>query len=72
MSTGQARTAPGTYHTPKTVASLVALVDRAYCMGRHIRPVGSALSPNGLAFDCYDMDHAAQHRTSDLRVVTDP
>lgn len=43
--------APGTYHEPETVADLVALVDRAYRAGRHIRPVGSALSPNGLAFD---------------------
>ena len=49
--TSRTRTAPGTYHKPKTVTDLVALVDWAYHAGRHICPVGSALSPNGLAFN---------------------
>ena len=42
---------PGTYHEPESVSELVSLVDEAYRNGTHIRPVGSALSPNGLAFD---------------------
>lgn len=43
--------APGTYREPETMDELVKLVATAYREGRHIRPVGSALSPNGLAFD---------------------
>jgi L-galactono-1,4-lactone dehydrogenase len=42
---------PGTYHEPESVSELVSLVADAYRNGTHIRPVGSALSPNGLAFD---------------------
>jgi len=47
--------APGTYHEPETVAELIDLVANAYREGYHIRPVGSALSPNGLAFDSRGM-----------------
>ncbi|KAL7486851.1 hypothetical protein ACHAW6_012443 [Cyclotella cf. meneghiniana] len=43
--------ASGTYHEPETVSELISLVSHAYRNGIHIRPVGSALSPNGLAFD---------------------
>ncbi|KAL3780487.1 hypothetical protein HJC23_012572 [Cyclotella cryptica] len=43
--------APGTYYEPETVSELISLVSHAYQNGIHIRPVGSALSPNGLAFD---------------------
>lgn len=42
---------PGTYHEPESIAELTSLVADAYRNGTHIRPVGSALSPNGLAFD---------------------
>jgi L-galactono-1,4-lactone dehydrogenase len=42
---------PGTYHEPESVSELISLVADAYRNGTHIRPVGSALSPNGLAFD---------------------
>ena len=51
LGTHAVELAPGTYHEPKTVANLVALVNQAYRAGRHIRPVGSALLPNGLTFD---------------------
>ncbi|KAK1745246.1 L-galactono-1,4-lactone dehydrogenase [Skeletonema marinoi] len=47
--------APGTYHEPETQLELEALVADAYRKGQHIRPVGSALSPNGLAFDSRGM-----------------
>jgi len=47
--------APGTYHEPETAEELEALVADAYRKGQHIRPVGSALSPNGLAFDSRGM-----------------
>jgi len=47
--------ARGTYHEPETVDELVRLVSKAYREGHHIRPVGSALSPNGLAFDSRGM-----------------
>lgn len=47
--------APGTYHEPESQSELEALVADAYCKGQHIRPVGSALSPNGLAFDSRGM-----------------
>ncbi|KAL7545620.1 hypothetical protein ACHAWF_008971 [Thalassiosira exigua] len=47
--------AQGDYHEPETMDELVQLVSRAYREGRHIRPVGSALSPNGLAFDSRGM-----------------
>lgn len=43
--------AQGTYHEPETMAELVDIVSKAYQNGTHIRPVGSALSPNGLSFD---------------------
>ena len=46
---------PGTYFEPETQYELVQLVSDAYKDGRHIRPVGSALSPNGLAFDSRGM-----------------
>lgn len=47
--------APGTYHEPETMDELVDLVADSYRKGQHIRPVGSALSPNGLAFDSRGM-----------------
>ena len=47
--------APGTYHEPESVDELVQLVSNAYKTGQHIRPVGSALSPNGIAFDSRGM-----------------
>jgi len=46
---------PGTYHEPETINELIQLVSKAYQDGTHIRPVGSALSPNGLAFDSRGM-----------------
>ena len=45
----------GSYHEPETVEELEDLVANAYRKGQHIRPVGSALSPNGLAFDSRGM-----------------
>lgn len=45
----------GAYHEPESVAELISLVADAYRNGTHIRPVGSALSPNGLAFDSRGM-----------------
>ena len=42
---------PGTFHEPETIADLTSLVAEAYRNRTHIRPVGSALSPNGIAFD---------------------
>jgi len=46
---------PNTYHEPETINELKQLVSKAYQDGTHIRPVGSALSPNGLAFDSRGM-----------------
>lgn len=46
---------PGTYHEPETISELVQLVSTAYKEGIHIRPVGSALSPNGISFDSRGM-----------------
>ena len=46
---------PGNFHEPETIAELTSLVAEAYRDGTHIRPVGSALSPNGLAFDSRGM-----------------
>lgn len=43
--------APGAYREPETVDELVRIVSDAHRTGRHVRPVGSALSPNGIAFD---------------------
>ena len=45
----------GKYHEPETINELKQLVSKAYQDGIHIRPVGSALSPNGLAFDSRGM-----------------
>lgn len=47
--------APGRYHEPETVDELIQLVSKSYREGHHIRPVGSALSPNGIAFDSRGM-----------------
>ena len=47
--------APGNYHEPETMDELAQLVSKAYREGQHIRPVGSALSPNGLSFDSRGM-----------------
>jgi L-galactono-1,4-lactone dehydrogenase len=51
---------PGTYHEPKTITELINLVSNSYRHNNdgqqpHIRPVGSALSPNGVAFDSRGM-----------------
>ncbi|KAL9180161.1 hypothetical protein ACHAXT_008131 [Thalassiosira profunda] len=46
---------PGAYREPETQTELAQLVSQAYKEGTHIRPVGSALSPNGLAFDSRGM-----------------
>ena len=51
LGTHMVELVPGTYHAPKTLADLVALVERAYRAGWHICPVGSALLPNSIAFD---------------------
>jgi len=47
--------APGKYHEPETMDELIQLVSKSYHDGTHIRPVGSALSPNGLSFDSRGM-----------------
>lgn len=46
---------PGDYHEPETIRELEVLVSRAYETGKSIRPVGSALSPNGLSFNSNGM-----------------
>ena len=43
------------YHEPETQDELTRLVTTAYQTNSHIRPVGSALSPNGLSFDSRGM-----------------
>ena len=43
------------YHEPETQDELTRLVNTAYQTNSHIRPVGSALSPNGLSFDSRGM-----------------
>ncbi|KAL3788572.1 hypothetical protein ACHAW5_004888 [Stephanodiscus triporus] len=43
------------YREPETRRELSRLVDDAYRSGYHVRPVGSALSPNGLSFDSRGM-----------------
>ena len=40
----------GRYFEPETTAELEALVAAAHASGERLRPLGSALSPNGLAF----------------------
>lgn len=42
---------PARYASPETLAELEAVVAAAHANGTRIRPVGSALSPNGLALD---------------------
>jgi L-galactono-1,4-lactone dehydrogenase len=43
------------YHEPQSPSELYNIVQNAYRTGQHIRPVGSALSPNGIAFDSRGM-----------------
>ena len=43
------------YHEPQSPSELHTIVQNAYHTGQHIRPVGSALSPNGIAFDSRGM-----------------
>jgi len=43
------------YHEPQSPSELKTIVHNAYTSGQHIRPVGSALSPNGIAFDSRGM-----------------
>jgi L-galactono-1,4-lactone dehydrogenase len=43
------------YHEPQSPSELQTIVQNAYTSGQHIRPVGSALSPNGIAFDSRGM-----------------
>jgi L-galactono-1,4-lactone dehydrogenase len=45
---------------PETTAELEALVADAHSSGRSIRPLGSALSPNGIAFSSQGMVGLAQ------------
>ncbi|KAL3808668.1 hypothetical protein ACHAXA_001240 [Cyclostephanos tholiformis] len=45
----------GRYREPETRDELARIVDDAYRSGAHVRPVGSALSPNGLSFDARGM-----------------
>ncbi len=43
------------YHEPQSPSELYTIVQNAYSTGLHIRPIGSALSPNGIAFDSRGM-----------------
>lgn len=42
--------ATGRYFEPESIAELEALVAAAHAKRQKLRPVGSGLSPNGLAF----------------------
>ena len=54
------------YAEPETVEELETLVAAAQSEGRAIRPVGSALSPNGVGFSAQGMVGLAQVRGAPL------
>ena len=65
------------YHEPETSDELTQLVKHAYGTNSHIRPVGSALSPNGLSFDSRGMvclsnlDHIINVDTKNMTVTVE-
>ncbi|CAB9504504.1 galactono-1,4-lactone dehydrogenase 2, mitochondrial [Seminavis robusta] len=57
------------YWEPESIAEVEAIVQKCHAQGRSVRPVGSALSPNGLAFEAQGMMSMA-HLDSVVKVDT--